>query len=76
MIVPSHHGNVLLLTLSRPPMNAFNEPFWRALSACFSAIRDQQPIPHDTAEDHDEIRVVVLASGMDKAFTAGLDRSS
>jgi len=60
---PSPH--VLLLSLARPPVNAFSEPFWRELGDTFKA-----------AGRDDDVRVVVLASDVEKGFTAGLDRES
>lgn len=59
------HPNVLLLSLARPPVNAFSEPFWRELGETV-----------DAASQNDEVRVVVLASQVDKGFTAGLDCES
>ena len=47
-----------------PPVNAFNEAFWRELGSVFGSI----------AKDGD-VRVVVLASALPKLFTAGLDRA-
>lgn len=47
-----------------PPVNAFNEAFWRELGLVFGNI----------AKDGD-VRVVVLASALPKLFTAGLDRA-
>lgn len=43
-------------------MNAFSEPFWRELGHTL-----------DAASQDDNVRVVVLASELDKGFTAGLD---
>ncbi|KAH9963647.1 ClpP/crotonase [Russula dissimulans] len=56
--------NVLHVELKRPPVNAFNEPFWREYGAVFDHIAD------DTT-----VRVVVLSSAVDKAFSAGIDLS-
>jgi enoyl-CoA hydratase/carnithine racemase len=47
-----------------PPVNAFNENFWRELGSVFGSI----------AKDGN-VRVVVLASALPKLFTAGLDRA-
>ncbi|KAL7416759.1 ClpP/crotonase [Mrakia frigida] len=60
---PSPH--VLLLSLARPPVNAFSEAFWRELGDTFKA-----------AGRDDDVRVVVLASDVEKGFTAGLDLMS
>lgn len=46
-----------------PPVNAFNDAFWRELGSVFRSI----------AKDGG-VRVVVLASTLPKLFTAGLDR--
>jgi len=45
-----------------PPVNAFNEAFWRELGSVFGSI----------AKDGD-VRAIVLASALPKLFTAGLD---
>ncbi|KAG9121864.1 hypothetical protein FRC07_001998, partial [Ceratobasidium sp. 392] len=59
---PLADKSVLLVELNRAPVNAFNQPFWEELGATFDAIsRDGS------------IRAVVLASSLDKIFTAGLD---
>ncbi|KAI5478679.1 delta(3,5)-Delta(2,4)-dienoyl-CoA isomerase [Pseudohyphozyma bogoriensis] len=57
---PSPH--VLLLSLHRTPVNAFNDALWTELGQCA-----------DVASEDDAVRVVVLASGIDKVWTAGLD---
>jgi enoyl-CoA hydratase/carnithine racemase len=53
---------VLLLTLARPPVNAFNNSLWFELGASF-----------DVASVDPEVRAVVLNSDLEKVFTAGLD---
>jgi len=53
---------VILVELSRAPVNAFHDAFWTTLGETF-----------DKISDDGEIRVIVLASRMPKAFTAGLD---
>lgn len=53
---------VLLLSMQRAPVNAFNNALWFELAAHF-----------DVASVDPEARVVVLASGLVKMFTAGLD---
>ncbi|GAA5835988.1 hypothetical protein JCM11251_006620 [Rhodosporidiobolus azoricus] len=58
----SPSSGILLLSLARPPVNALHTAF-------FAALRDALQ-----AADLDEtVRAVVLASGVDKGFTAGLD---
>ncbi|KAI9461067.1 ClpP/crotonase [Russula earlei] len=54
--------NVLHVELKRPPVNAFNIPFWREYGAVFDQI----------AVDAN-VRVVVLSSAVQKAFSAGVD---
>ena len=56
---------VLTLTISRPPVNAFNTALWRELRAAF----------HEVERLGHEVRAVVLVSGVDRGFTAGLDRA-
>ncbi|KAI0298770.1 ClpP/crotonase-like domain-containing protein [Multifurca ochricompacta] len=56
--------NVLHVQLKRPPVNAFNEEFWREYGTAFDQI-GQDPT----------VRVVVLSSAVDKAFSAGVDLS-
>ncbi|KAG8708055.1 hypothetical protein FRC08_000133 [Ceratobasidium sp. 394] len=59
---PLEDQSVLLVELDRAPVNAFNQPFWEELGATFDKIsRDGS------------VRAVVLASSLDKIFTAGLD---
>lgn len=53
---------VLLLTMNRTPVNAFNTNLWLELGKHF-----------DVASLDEEVRVVVLASQIGKVFTAGLD---
>jgi len=55
-------NGVLTIKLDRPPVNAFNEEFWRGL---------QQVI--ESASENAAVRCVVLASVLPKVFTAGLD---
>ncbi|CED83921.1 Enoyl-CoA isomerase [Phaffia rhodozyma] len=57
---PSPH--VLLLSLSRNPVNAFSEEYWQELGRVF-----------DKVNSMDDIRCVVLASNVSKGFSAGLD---
>jgi len=54
--------NILLLEISRPPVNAFSEEAWEELQSIFEQI----------SVDGD-IRAVVLASSNPKIFTAGID---
>jgi len=56
---------VYLIQVNRAPVNAFNESVWREYSQIFERI---------SSEGY--VRVVVLASGLDKLFTAGLDLKS
>ncbi|CAG7849472.1 Delta(3,5)-Delta(2,4)-dienoyl-CoA isomerase, mitochondrial; Flags: Precursor [Serendipita indica DSM 11827] len=58
--VPSE--GVLLVEMNRPPVNAFNQPFWEEMQKVFEA-----------ASKDGDIRVVVLASALPQLFTAGLD---
>lgn len=65
---PSHiHSSfplpgVLQLTLNRSPVNAFNDSLWFELGhLCDKASQDV------------EVRCVVLCSGLEKVWTAGLD---
>lgn len=53
---------VLLLSMHRAPVNAFNTALWFELGAHF-----------DVASVDPDVRVVVLSSGLVKMFTAGLD---
>ncbi|QRV85609.1 enoyl-CoA hydratase/isomerase family protein [Ceratobasidium sp. AG-Ba] len=54
--------SVVLVEMSRAPVNAFNQPFWEELGSTFDKIsRDGS------------VRAVVLASAFEKVFTAGLD---
>ncbi|KAI0246869.1 ClpP/crotonase [Lactifluus subvellereus] len=57
-------NNVLHIELNRPPVNAFNEEFWREYGAAFDRIADDPTV-----------RVVVLSSAVAKAFSAGVDLS-
>ncbi|GAA5898526.1 hypothetical protein JCM5296_006486 [Sporobolomyces johnsonii] len=54
--------NVLLLSLNRPPVNAFNSALWAEL-----------PDHFNRASADPDVRCVVVASPLDKGFTAGLD---
>ena len=55
--------SVALVTINRPnKLNAFAEPSWRALAACFAQL----------SRDPD-VRAVVLTGAGDRAFSAGLD---
>jgi enoyl-CoA hydratase/carnithine racemase len=53
---------VLLLQLNRPKVNAFNTALFVSLKEAF-----------DEADEDETVRVVVLASALEKGFTAGLD---
>ncbi|KAH9970671.1 ClpP/crotonase [Russula compacta] len=57
--------NVLHVQLNRPPVNALNEQFWHEYGTAFDHI----------AEDP-TVRVVVLSSAVEKAFSAGVDLST
>lgn len=57
---PAEH--VLLLSMSRAPVNALNTPFWLDIGRVFKQ-----------ASSDPNVRCVILASSVDKAFTAGLD---
>lgn len=70
IVLSRPHTNVLLLSLARPPMNAFSEPYWRELGSIFDRIKRGEVVDGEPGE----IRVVVLGSALDRAFTAGLDR--
>lgn len=62
-LLQSRHGPVAVLTLNRPQaMNAINSELRGALFDVLNALR------HDGA-----VRAVVLTSGSDKAFCAGMD---
>lgn len=54
--------SVLLLTMNRNPVNAFNTALWLELGQ-MAAI----------ASLDNNVRVIVLASGLERLFTAGLD---
>jgi enoyl-CoA hydratase/carnithine racemase len=56
---------VLTLTISRPPVNAFDTALWRELRAAF----------HEVETLGREVRAIVLVSDVDSGFTAGLDRT-
>ncbi|KIM23718.1 hypothetical protein M408DRAFT_77039 [Serendipita vermifera MAFF 305830] len=60
--ISSPHDGVLLVEMNRPPVNAFNETFWKQLQAVFNQ-----------ASKDPAVRAVVLASALPKLFTAGLD---
>jgi len=60
--VSSPEPRVLLVELSRKPVNAFNKQFWTEYSRVFDAI-SREP----------DVRVVVLASSNPKLFSAGID---
>ncbi|KLO16260.1 ClpP/crotonase [Schizopora paradoxa] len=53
---------VLLVELSRGPVNAFKEKFWRQFGQVFDSIHEDGTV-----------RAVVLASAVPKMFSAGLD---
>ncbi|KAF8339795.1 ClpP/crotonase [Cantharellus anzutake] len=53
---------VLLVSLSKPPVNSFDEPLWQELGNTI-----------DRISKDGEIHAVVLASSVPKAFSAGLD---
>ncbi|KAJ3527926.1 hypothetical protein NM688_g8061 [Phlebia brevispora] len=57
--------HIALVQLARAPVNAFNEAFWREFGHVI-----------DTISKDPNVRVVVLASGLPKIFTAGIDLSS
>ncbi|GJE89223.1 ClpP/crotonase [Phanerochaete sordida] len=54
--------HVLLVELSRGPVNAFHEPFWREFGRVF-----------DDISNDPSVRAVVLASSLPKLFSGGLD---
>ncbi|GJE89233.1 ClpP/crotonase [Phanerochaete sordida] len=54
--------HVLLVELSRGPVNAFHEPFWREFGRVFNDISNDP-----------SVRAVVLASSLPKLFSGGLD---
>jgi delta(3,5)-delta(2,4)-dienoyl-CoA isomerase len=56
--------NVLHIVLNRPPVNAMNGEYWLEYGAAFERI----------AEDP-TVRVVVVSSALEKAFSAGVDLS-
>ncbi|KAG8819900.1 hypothetical protein FRC19_009423 [Serendipita sp. 401] len=60
--ISTPNDGVLLVEMNRPPVNAFNQPFWEELKAVFEA-----------ASKDGSVRVVVLSSALPKLFTAGLD---
>ncbi|KAH8923694.1 ClpP/crotonase [Atractiella rhizophila] len=53
---------VLQITISRPPLNAFNKPLWLGLKDVV-----------DVAATHPDVRVIVLHSANPKIFSAGID---
>ncbi|PCH33020.1 ClpP/crotonase [Wolfiporia cocos MD-104 SS10] len=61
--LPEPHA--ALVELNRKPVNAFSQEFWTELGHTFDKI-GREP----------SIRVVVLASALPKAFTAGIDLSA
>ncbi|GAA98771.1 uncharacterized protein L969DRAFT_50896 [Mixia osmundae IAM 14324] len=61
-IVDFPSDGVLVLSMNRGPVNAFNQAFWEELHRLF-----------DLASNDPDVRVVVLASKLDKLYTAGLD---
>ncbi len=61
--VSEPHPHVLLVELSRPPVNAFNSEYWKAYGRLFD----------DLIEDGYDVRALVLASSFPTVFTAGLD---
>lgn len=54
--------HVLLVSLARPPVNAFNDDVARELQ-----------LHLETASKDPDVRCVVLTSDVEKGFTAGLD---
>ncbi|THH26853.1 hypothetical protein EUX98_g7342 [Antrodiella citrinella] len=62
--VSSPADHVLLVELSRGPVNAFHVPFWKEYGQVFLRL-SQLP----------DVRAIVLASSIAKAFSAGLDFS-
>ncbi|BEI86390.1 hypothetical protein CcaverHIS002_0606770 [Cutaneotrichosporon cavernicola] len=54
--------NVLLLEMNRGPVNAFHDAFWEEMHATL-----------DRVSMDADVRVIVLASALEKIFTAGLD---
>ncbi|KAL6305690.1 ClpP/crotonase [Sparassis latifolia] len=63
--VSSPEPHVVLVELSRKPVNAFSDEFWQEYGRVFDAI----------SQEHD-VRVVVLTSANPKFFSAGLDLKS
>jgi len=57
--------HIALVELSRKPVNAFNEEYWNEYGHIFDKL-SQDP----------DVRVVVLASGLQKLFSAGIDLSA
>ncbi|BGP17325.1 hypothetical protein JCM10213v2_005343 [Rhodosporidiobolus nylandii] len=53
---------VLLLQLTKPPLSTFTTALFLALKSAF-----------EEADKDNDVRVVVLAGGVDRGFTAGLD---
>lgn len=69
LIHPSRPApHVLLLTIARPPVNAFHTALWTELREAFDDVEE-------FSGEEEEVRCVVLAGGVDKGLTAGLDRS-
>ncbi|TRM70369.1 ClpP/crotonase-like domain-containing protein [Schizophyllum amplum] len=65
--VSEPHPHVYLVELRRKPVNAFSEQFWRSFGKVFDDLR---------ASSTADVRCAVLASALDKMFTAGLDIKS
>ncbi len=57
---PAEH--VLLLSMARAPVNALHTPFWLDIGRVFRQ-----------ASSDPQVRCVILASSVERAFTAGLD---
>ncbi|KAL1741404.1 ClpP/crotonase-like domain-containing protein [Schizophyllum fasciatum] len=65
--VSEPHPHVYLIELQRKPANAFSEEFWKSYGKVFDSLRTSL-----TAD----VRCAVLASGLDRIFTGGLDLNS
>ena len=80
--VPTPH--VYLIKANRAPVNAFDERYGMHVAWCSAFYRHFVPDVLSVWREYsevfrkvsleDDVRVVVLASGLDKLFTAGLDR--
>ncbi|THH11318.1 hypothetical protein EW145_g744 [Phellinidium pouzarii] len=60
--VTKPYTHVILVELQRKPVNAFNEALWTELGQTF-----------DLISKDDDVRAAVLASGLPKFFSAGID---